>query len=97
MSQKRLVIDLSASVIPDEGAFWSAIAEPCGLPPWFGRNLAAWSDTLFGGQISDVVDQHDEIVIRVRPEGLFASGQDRGRLLREVTEQTGKALIEVVE
>lgn len=97
MSEKRLVVDLSSAVVTDESAFWTAIAEPCGLPTWFGRNLDAWNDTLVGGEISDVVDQHEEIVIRVRPEGLFSPGDDRGMLLREVTDESGRARIEVVE
>jgi hypothetical protein len=97
MSGKRLVVDLTSVLIADEGTFWNAIAEPLRLPAWFGRNLDAWNDVLVGREISEVVDQQDLIVIRVRPEGLFAAGDTRGQSLREATDDSGRALIEVVE
>lgn len=54
--------------------FWDAVAEPCGLPEWFGRNLDAWSDTVHARGISEVIDSHDPLVVHVDQQGLFEGG-----------------------
>src|SRR5204863_89398 len=93
---QRLVVDLTAPVIKTADEFWDALVRPLGLPTWFGRNLNAWDDTLWGG-ISDVVDQAEEIVIRVRAEGLFAPDDEGGRPFGEVTNWPRTAHIEVIQ
>lgn len=97
MTDGRLVVDLTAEVLDDEESFWSAVAEPLALPTWFGRNLDAWIDTIEGGQISDVVDSHDHIVIRVCRRGLFGVGDQRGQRIVDVTANYTRATIAVVE
>lgn len=93
----QLVVDLSTVVVATEEAFWTLIAAPLGLPPWFGRNLNAWIDTIEGGNISDVVDDHGEILIRVRRRGLFEPANERGRLIVAVTEDDTRARFEFIE
>ena len=66
--RQPLVVDLSAQVIESTDELWDLLAVPCGLPTWFGRNLDAWVDTLRGG-ISEVIDEHPVLIIRVRPPG----------------------------
>ncbi len=52
--------------------FWDAVSGPCVLPPWFGRNVAAWRDTIQARGISDLVDRHDVLIVHVDRTGFFA-------------------------
>lgn len=88
-----LTIDLTARQLMTWGDLWDALAEPCGLPSWFGRNLDAWWDTL-RGDISPVVDSHS-LLIEVRADGLFGSGGDGYRFVKTTNEST-HARVEVV-
>ena len=92
-----LILDLTAVVIRSEDEFWDALADPLQLPPWFGRrDLNAWDDTVWGG-ISEVIDGTTELVIRVRPAGLFdPATSPPTQLLEGVTWEHRTARIEVV-
>ena len=94
--RKPLVVDLSAQVIESTDQLWDLLAVPCGLPTWFGRNLDAWVDTLRGG-ISEVIDRHPVLIIRVRPLGLFSPDSERGRAVIEIADESGRARVEVVD
>lgn len=94
--RQPLVVDLRAEVIESTDQLWDLLGGPCGLPSWFGRNLDAWADTLSGG-ISDVIDQHARLIIRVRPLGLFSPGNERGRAIVEITNESGRAKVDVVD
>jgi hypothetical protein len=59
------VVDLSGRVIDSWNELWDALQKPCGLPTRFGRNLDAWNDTLGEGGISEVLDAHPALLIRV--------------------------------
>ncbi|MGP3924508.1 barstar family protein [Streptomyces sp. 8N616] len=84
-----LVVDLRGRDLADLDAFWDAVAEPCGLPGWFGRNLDAWWDTVESRGVSPVIDAHDVLVVRAEPTGVFAPGNADGeRLARLFTEAT---------
>jgi hypothetical protein len=84
-----LVVDLRGRNLADLDAFWDAVAEPCGLPGWFGRNLDAWWDTVESRGVSPVIDAHDVLVVRAEPAGVFAPGNADGeRLARLFTEAT---------
>jgi len=72
---------------------WDALTTPCQLPPWFGRNLDAWVDTLRGG-VSPVLGGHRQLIIRARPMGLFDPANARGRAVVEICEQSGTAHVE---
>jgi hypothetical protein len=76
-----LVVDLRGNRIDNLDDFWDAIAEPCGLPTWFGRNVEAWRDTIQTRGISEVVDAHDVLIVHVDRLGLFAR---KSRELREL-------------
>lgn len=90
-----LVVDLRPSLIEDWPQLWSALADPCGLPKWFGRNLDAWWDTI-GGGISEVLDDHPFLIIRVRSDGLFAPGADGERFIR-ITNDRDHASVQVFD
>jgi hypothetical protein len=47
--RRALVVDLRDRLIETTRQLWDALAGPCGLPDWFGRNLNAWNDTPYGG------------------------------------------------
>ena len=81
-----LVVDLRSVLIEDRAQLWDVLAAPCGLPRWFGRNLDAWWDTIQTGAISDVLDDHPVLIIRVRSQGLFALGADGERFIRTTNE-----------
>ncbi|MFK4546508.1 hypothetical protein RKD29_006104 [Streptomyces tendae] len=51
------------------------MTEPCGLPEWFGRNTETWRDTIQTRDISEVVDNHDILVVHVDKRGAAARGQ----------------------
>ncbi|MFE4655028.1 barstar family protein [Streptomyces sp. NPDC056707] len=46
MTDSRLRGDLRSRLGETLNDFWDAVAEPCGLPECFGRNLNAWSDII---------------------------------------------------
>jgi RNAse (barnase) inhibitor barstar len=77
----ELVVDLRGRSIETLNDFWDAVAEPCGLPDWFGRNLDAWSDTIHARGISDVIDSHEILVVHVDQQGLFSGKQRDGQAL----------------
>jgi Barstar (barnase inhibitor) len=91
-----LIVDLSDRIIDSWPALWDALAEPCGLPTWFGRNLDAWWDTLDHGAISSVLDAHPLLVLRFRPTGMFAPGRKDGAAFVEVTEESSYGKVEFV-
>ncbi|MFK0150349.1 barstar family protein [Streptomyces griseus] len=84
MTRSGLVIDLRGHRIETLDDFWDAVAGPCGLPDWFGRNLDAWADTIQGRGISDVVDRHDTMVVHVDRTGLFAADNPEAQALADV-------------
>jgi hypothetical protein len=90
-----LVVDLSDQTIESWAALWDALAKPCGLPEWFGRNLDAWWDTVDTGAISDVIDEHPKVLVLVAPRGMFAPGNREGAAFAEVTNESAYAALEV--
>ncbi len=92
---EQLVLDLSGRVIGSWDELWDALQEPCGLPTWFGRNLDAWNDTLGEGGISETLDAHPTLLIRVAAEGLFAPESPDGRQFVETTRHSGHGRVEV--
>ncbi|GAA2131360.1 hypothetical protein GCM10009760_04990 [Kitasatospora kazusensis] len=95
MTQTELVVDLRGRQIRSSADFWDAVAVPCGLPEWFGRNLDAWWDTIETGGISEVIDRHDRLTVRADRHGLFAPGNPDGARLAEVFEESGRATLEL--
>jgi RNAse (barnase) inhibitor barstar len=93
---KPLVVDLSGTVIGSTDELWDRLAPPCALPPWFGRNLDAWVDALRGG-ISETLDSHSPLVIRVQPLGLFASDNERGQTFIARCRESGRAKVELAD
>ncbi|MEV6756567.1 barstar family protein [Streptomyces sp. NPDC051214] len=93
MADRKLVVDLRGHVIDTLSDFWDAVAEPCGLPEWFGRNLDAWSDTIHGRGISDVVDSHDVLVVHVVQRGLFSEGRRDGQALTRIFDGEQNVLV----
>jgi len=91
-----LVVDLHDQLIKTPGQLWDALAQPCGLPDWFGRNLDAWNDTL-GGGISATLDEHPLLIIEISPRGLFAPGNREGQAFIEVSDATGYARIDIAD
>jgi hypothetical protein len=89
-----LVVDLRNQAISSWDELWDALAEPCGLPEWFGRNLAAWNDTLGTGAISAILDAHPYLIVQVLGRGFFAPGAEGGAFV-EVTDRTGEGRVEV--
>ena len=96
MSPSELVVDLSNTIIDSTDDLWDHLAEPCGLPSWFGRNLDAWTDTLRGG-ISSTLDSYPMLVIRAQPLGLFSPGNERGAVFVEICEQSGRARVALAD
>ena len=78
-----LVVDLRGRTIATLDDFWDAVAGPCGLPSWFGRNVDAWRDTIQTRGISDVIDSHDTLVVHVDRAGLFARRNVETRAFRQ--------------
>ena len=89
-----LVVDLRDRTIDSWDQLWDALAEPCGLPEWFGRNLNAWNDTLGTGAISSRLDAHPFLIVRVLGKGFFAAGAE-GEAFVDVTARTGEGRVEV--
>jgi hypothetical protein len=81
-AQTELIVDLRGRPIKTLDDFWDAVAGPCGLPEWFGRNLDAWADTIQTRGISEVIDRYDVLVIHVDKQGIFASRDREARSLR---------------
>jgi hypothetical protein len=90
-----LVVDLRSASVNSWGELWDALMDPCGLPEWFGRNLNAWNDTLGTGAISDVLDAHPFLIVRVLGQGLFAPGNADGVRFVEVTTETGQGRVDI--
>ncbi|MEW1994297.1 barstar family protein [Streptomyces coelicoflavus] len=81
-TETELEVDLRGRSIETLDDFWDAIAEPCGLPEWFGRNTEAWRDTIQTRGISDVIDSYDVLVVHVDKRGVFAVRNREARALR---------------
>lgn len=81
-TESELVVDLRGQSIETLDGFWDAVAEPCGLPEWFGRNTAAWRDTIQTRGISKVIDSYDVLVVHVDKQGFFAARNHEARALR---------------
>jgi len=92
-----LVVDLSERRIRSSSELWDALSEPCGLPDWFGRNLDAWWDTIDTGAISDVIDAHPRLIVRLSPVGMFQAGDPQGEAFVEVTTQSDYAMVEFAD
>jgi hypothetical protein len=91
----ELVIDLRPYRLTSTDDFWDAVAAPCGLPDWFGRNLDAWWDTIETRNVSQVIDAHDLLVVRATPTGLFAPGNPDGARLAGVFADATRARLEL--
>ncbi|WP_405693909.1 barstar family protein [Streptomyces coelicoflavus] len=81
-TETELEVDLRGRSLETLDDFWDAIAEPCGLPEWFGRNTEAWRDTIQTRGISDVIDSYDVLVVHVDKRGVFAVRNREARALR---------------
>lgn len=81
-TETELEVDLRGRPIETLDDFWDAVAEPCGLPEWFGRNTEAWRDTIQTRGISDVIDSYDVLVVHVDKRGVFAARNREARALR---------------
>ncbi|MDJ0461942.1 barstar family protein [Streptomyces sp. H27-C3] len=92
----ELIVDLRAVPLGSLDDFWDAVAGPCALPDWFGRNLDAWWDTVENGGISEVLDAHGLLVVRVTEAGLFAPGAVDGDRLAGVFADASRARLERV-
>ena len=79
---RDLVVDLRGRTIETLDDFWDALAQPCALPAWFGRNVEAWRDTIQARGISDLIDRHDAVVIHVDRAGLFSQKNGEAKALR---------------
>ena len=90
-----LIVDLRSERIESWSALWDALAAPCGLPTWFGRNLDAWWETIHGGGISEVLDRHSFLTVLVSRNGLFAPGADGLRFV-ETTNECDYARAEIM-
>ncbi|MFJ9111957.1 barstar family protein [Streptomyces sp. NPDC102283] len=97
MTESELVIDLCGRRIETLDDFWDAVAVPCGLPAWFGRNLDAWADTIHGRGISDVIDRHSTLSVHVDRTGMFAANGPDARALGQVFDgQQNKLVVHAV-
>jgi len=79
---KDLIVDLRGQKLETLDDFWDAVADPCGLPAWFGRNIEAWRDTIHVRGISGLIDRHDAVVVHVDRAGLFSGKNSDARALR---------------
>jgi len=91
-----LTVDLRTRTFETWDELWDALAEPCGLPSWFGRNLSAWWDTIQAGAISAVLDEHAFLLVLLGPSGMFVDGNDEGAAFLEVTNRSDYARAEVL-
>ncbi len=90
-----LIVDLRGVPLDSLDDFWDAVAGPCGLPEWFGRNLDAWWDTIETRGVSEVIDAHETLVVRADAAGLFAPGRPEGARLASVFADASRARLEV--
>jgi Barstar (barnase inhibitor) len=90
-----LVVDLSNQSINSWDELWDVLSGPCGLPSWFGRNLNAWWDTIQTGAISDVLDAHPHLIVRVQRSTFFESPND-GTAFLETTNECDYATAEII-
>ncbi|MEU4835400.1 barstar family protein [Streptosporangium sp. NPDC023615] len=79
MKDSEPVVDLRGRRIETLDDFWDAVAEPCGLPRWFGRNLDTWSDTIHTRGTSKVIDNRDMLVVHVDRHGLLEGSCRKGQ------------------
>ncbi|MGI5526837.1 barstar family protein [Streptomyces syringium] len=93
MTNSELIVDLRGRLIKTLNDFWDAVAEPCGLPEWFGRNLDAWSDTIETRGISAVIDSHDILIVHVDEQGLFDRHRQEATILASVFDGQQNRLI----
>ncbi|MGV9885050.1 barstar family protein [Streptomyces sp. NPDC003006] len=93
MADIEVVVNLRGRLIDTCSDFWDVVAEPCGLPEWFAHNLDAWSDTIHGRGISDVVDSHDVLVVHVDQRGLFSEGKRAGQDLTRIFDEEQNVLV----
>ncbi|MGW4694178.1 barstar family protein [Kitasatospora cineracea] len=84
MEDTELVVDLRGRTIETLDDFWDAVAGPCGLPDWFGRNLDAWADTIHTRGISEAIDRHALLSVYVDRQGLFGEDRQDGQALARV-------------
>lgn len=89
------MVDLRSTPIDSWDELWGALVGPCGLPKWFGRNLDAWNDTLGTGAISEVLDAHPFLIVRVLGRGLFAPDNPEGLRFVEATASTGEGRVDI--
>ena len=80
------MVDLRSDDIQNWSQLWDALADPCGLPSWFGRNLNAWWDTIQTGGISDILDDHPFVTVLISGRGLFAPGADGDGFIQTTNE-----------
>jgi hypothetical protein len=92
---EELVVDLRGRAPATLDAFWDAVAEPCGLPGWFGRNLDAWWDAVESRGVSPVIDAHGVLVVRADAAGLFAPGHPDGERLARIFTEATRARLEL--
>ncbi|MFD7755336.1 barstar family protein [Streptomyces sp. NPDC059757] len=83
MTDSELIVDLRGRLIETLNDFWDAVAEPCGLPEWFDRNLNAWSDTIETRGISEVIDSHEVLIVNVDQRGLFDGSRQEAQVLAD--------------
>src|ERR1044072_2156270 len=84
MTDSELVVDLRGQPISSPNDFWDAVSEPCGLPTWCGRNVDAWSDTIWGRGISETIDSPDILIVHVDQQGLFDGSRPEARVLADI-------------
>jgi len=66
-----LIVDLRQVLIETWPQLWDALTDPLrGLTSWFGRNVNAWWHTIQAGAISEVLDEHPLLIVRVSQTGL---------------------------
>ncbi|MEU8567140.1 barstar family protein [Streptomyces pathocidini] len=90
------MVDLRGRNLATRDDFWDAVAGPCGLPEWFGRNLDAWWDALSGG-VSPLLDAHRGLVVRADARGLFAPGNADGARLARVFAEAAHARLDLAQ
>ncbi|MFE2379706.1 barstar family protein [Streptomyces sp. NPDC059398] len=91
----ELVVDLRTLPLVSLDDFWDAVAGPCGLPGWFGRNLDAWWDVVETRGVSETVDAYALLVVRADAAGLFAPGQPDGARLAALFADTTRARLDL--
>jgi hypothetical protein len=92
-----LIVDLTNLMIESEDDLWDALSKECGLPDWFGRNLNAWIDTIDAGGISEVIDDHPLLIVRLRRTGIFELGDSDGEAFVEVTNRSDYGSVVFIE